>query len=1029
MFSQATNFQVFLSMKKTTVMRKLLLLFSIFISCAQLWAQTKPVRGKVLDDRGNPVSNASVQVKGQNAGTSTTADGNFVLNVPLTAKTLVISSVSFATQEVAVTDNVVVTLVPTAANLNEVVVVAYGTSRRTNLTGSVTTVGGGQVADKPFSSVDKALQGAVAGLQSTSSSGAPGSATDIRIRGIGSISASASPLWVIDGIVANTGDFTVNTTTANVLSSINPDDIESITVLKDASSTAVYGSKAANGVILVTTKKGRAGKTRLNAVAEIGQNSAAFNPTNKPLTSLQSQTVLRQSLINAGYANDNAEADDIITDPNNGLGILPNYTTINTNWRDVVTRKANQEQYNVSLSGGNEKTQFYSSAGYFNQAGTTIASDFRRFNGSLSLTHKANNWFTLNTIINGSSSVQHTPANGGAFANPILNSFFLLPWYTPRNADGSLRYNDPEGEFPAGGGIYNPLVQASFDRNSAIQTILKGSVSGEFKILNNLKFTSRFASEYFNIQEDQYRNPFYGDGFANGGDAFSSYSKVFDYTWSNFFDFKQNLNKANNIYFDLKLGYEAQQNDFYALQAGGQGFPKTLALQYLASTATPTTAYTLPSGSSTTSLFTIGNINYKDRYVLSGSFRRDGSSVFGENNRYGNFYSVGGTWNINEEEFFKSVRAVNILKLRASYGETGNALGFGLYTPLATYGYGVNYSGQPGSAPNNVGNQNLTWEKNKIFNIGLDFALLKNRISGTVEYYNRKTSNLLLAVPLSRTSGFATQNQNVGALVNKGIEVTLSGSPIVTRQFSWNISFNIAHNKNQVTELYRNNPIGNGNFNYTVGHDLLTYYLRQWAGVDAQTGKPQWYIDSSMSKTTNTYSGAKQVLNYSASPKFFGSLTNTFTYKGISLETQFYYNYGSYLYDTWGSYLNSEGLYLGSFNQSSTQLTAWQKAGDITNVPQIIFGGNNNSYRASTRFLYKGDYIRLRNVQLSYSLPQSIVSKARIANLTLYVRGTNLFTFGTAKDLPYDPESGVFSSTNLEIFIPKTITGGIKITL
>ncbi|MBS1932754.1 MAG: TonB-dependent receptor [Bacteroidetes bacterium] len=1016
-------------------MRKFLLTVGIFILLfGEVLAQNRTITGTVKDANGAPVPSASVIVKGLTKGTSSSSDGSFKIIVPASAKSLVISGIGFGSVTVNIEGNSdlgTITLQASNKNLDEVVVVAYGASKKTNITGSVATVSGVQLADKPFSSVDKTLQGSVAGMQVSSTSGAPGSATSIVIRGIGSITASSSPLWVIDGVIATTGDLTVNTTSANVLSTINPDDIESISVLKDAASTSVYGSRAANGVILVTTKKGKAGKTHLNFSTEIGQNSNAYSPTNKPLTSVQSQTVLRESLINAGYATDDASADALITDPVNGLGILSNYTSVNTNWLDVVTQKGNQSQYNLSLNGGNDKTQFYASAGYFNQIGTTIATDFKRWNGSISVTHKASDRVTFSASLNGSSTYQHTPSNGGTFANPVLASFFLLPWYTPYNTDGSLRYNDDLGEFPANGGLFNPVVQAAYNKNNTRQTSVRGNVAGELKILQNLKFTSRYAAEYFDVSEDQYRNPFYGDGYAAGGDAYSAYQRVFDWTWTNFLDLKQNINRNGDFYFDFKLGYEAQQYNYYSLQAGGQAFPKTLSLQYLASTATPTTAYALPSGTATTSEFAIGDINYKDKYVLSGSFRRDGSSVFGANHRYGNFYSVGGTWNINEENFLKDVNLVSLLKLRASYGENGNSLGFGFYTPLATYGYGNNYTGLPGSGPNNVGNPNLTWEKNKVANIGLDLGLLKDRITATIEYYHRTTSDLLLAVPLSLTSGFSTQNQNVGSMVNKGFEFTLGLKPIVTKDFSWSISFNIAHNINRVTALYLNNPIPStqGNFEYAVGHDLLTYYLRQWAGVDPATGAPQWYADSSLKTITGTYGGAKQVLRYSASPKVYGGLTNTFTYKGLTLDVQFNYNYGNYVYDTWGSYLNSEGLYLGSFNQMNNELKAWKNPGDKTNVPQIIFGGNNNSYRGSTRYLYKGDYIRLRNIQLSYSLPQALLKKVHINNLSLYVRGTNLLTFGTAKDLPYDPESGIYSRTNLEVFIPKTITGGIKIGL
>lgn len=1038
-------------------MKKLLLfLCCIAMLASRLMAQDRVVTGTVTESNGTPVTSASIIIKGSNRGTATAIDGTFKISVPPDAKTLVISGINLQTLEINIgkkTNLGLITLQPANKSLDEVVVVAYGSAKKSALTGSVVSVSGTQLADKPFTSVDKTLQGSVAGLQVASTSGAPGSSTDIRIRGNGSITAGASPLWVIDGVIANTTDVSANTTTANPLSALNPDDIESISVLKDAASTAIYGSLASNGVILVTTKKGKAGKTHLNVVSEIGQNSDAFHPSNKPTNSQQAQTLLRWAVINANEATDIPSADAFLTSPN-GFALPADYATTYTNWHDAVTRKGNQSQLNVNLSGGNEKTQFYASAGFFNQDGTTIATDFKRYNGTLSINHKASDRFNFSTTLSGSTVTQHTPSNGGLFSNPVGAYFFLPPWYTPYNKDGSFKYNDPQGEFPLGGGAgWNPLITAAWNKNAYVQTSLKGNVTGEAKILDNLKFTSRYAAEYFDISEDQYFNPFYGDGYSNGGSATSDYSRVFDYTWSNFADFKQGLNAEKDFYFDLKAGYEARQYNLYTLQAAGNVFPLTRQLQWLSSAATPTTAYALPSSNATNSLFALGDINYKEKYVLSASFRRDGSSVFGANRRYGSFYSVGGAWNINEESALKNSDKISLLKLRASYGETGNAQGFGSYSALTYYSYGTSlnplapysytYTGQPGGALSNQGDPNLTWEKNKIFNVGLDFGLFKDRLTGTVEYYTRTTSNLLLAVPFSYTSGLInpatnapTQNQNVGSMQNKGIEFTVTGKPVVTKDFSWTVSFNIAHNANKVTALYQGKPIGsaNGRFDYTVGYDLLTYYLRQWAGANPDDGTPLWYTDGTGKATTGNYNTANQVLKYSASPKVFGSFTNSFNYKGITLDAQFYYNFGNYVYDTWGVYTSSDGLYNGNTNQLTKELRAWQKPGDKTDVPQIIDGGNNNSYRTSTRYLYKGDYIRLRNVQLGYNLPASLVQKAHIGSVSIYIRGTNLLTFGVTKDIPFDPESGIFSSGsiagtagNLDVFIPKTITGGIKI--
>ena len=1003
----------------------------LLLLCVMTYGQTRTIRGVVRDDRGTPAPFATIL----EAGTKNTAvadtNGVFSINVQSGAR-LTITATGHETQTVSAANAANgIALKTNTGQLNEVVVVAYGSQRRTNITGSVATVSPAAIENKPFTSVDKSLQGYVAGLQSSSASGAPGSNADIRIRGVGSITAAgASPLWVIDGVIATTGDLSSQTTTSNALSSLNPDDIESISVLKDAASASVYGSRAANGVILVTTKKGRAGRTRVNFSSEAGRSDIAFDPKNKPVNTAQYQTLLRESLINAGYATNTAEADALIIDPTNGLGIDSNYTKTSTDWRDQVTRTATQQQYNLSLSGGNEKTTFYASGGFFKQTGIVIATDFKRYNGSLSVTHRPTDKLLFTAGLNIGYTNQRTPLNGGYFSNPASAPFFLLPWYSPYNADGSLKYNDAGGQFPLSGGQFNPLVISAYDKSSAQQTIFRGYVSGEYNILKGLKFTSRYSGEYFNIQEDEYRNPFYGDGQAQGGDAYSSFRKIFNWTWSNYFDYRKGLNKAEDIYFDVKLGYEAQEIKNYVIQAGGQAFPQTLDLQYLASAATPTVAYTLPITASTNSIFSTADFNFKNRYVISGSFRRDGSSVFGANHRYGNFYSVGGTWNVNEESFIKNISLVSALKLRSSYGENGNQNGIGYYTSLPTFGFGNNYTGQPGSALSNVGNPDLTWEKNAIFNVGIDFGILKNRLYGTVEYYNRHTSDLLLAVPLSPTSGVATQNRNVGAMTNKGIEITLGGKPVVTKDFSWDLSANFSHNDNKVTELYLGNPVANGLFNYTVGHSIYEYYTRQWAGVDPANGNPLWYTNGNHTATTSSTTAATLALSgKTALPKFFGSVITSFTYKGFTLDGQLYYNYGNYIYVNYSRYINSDGAGYGADGQLTEQLSSWKKAGDVTDVPKLVFGGNMNSSVTSTRYLYKGDYIRLRNVQLSYNIPATALRKTRLSTASIYVRGTNLFTFNTDDRLPVDPETGATSTGNFDVYIPRTITAGVRIGL
>jgi len=1014
-------------------MRKsVLLLVSFLFLSVTLFAQSRIVSGKVLMPSGEPAVGATVTFKGFNKGTATGTDGTFNISVPASVKVMIISGIGIASQQIDVsgkTELGSITLSNSSKVLDEVVVVAYGQAKKTNITGAVATVNGGEIADKPFTSPDKALQGEVAGVQVSSASGAPGSATDILIRGLGSLTAQASPLWVIDGAIAQTGDLAQNTVTSNVLATLNPDDIESISVLKDASATAIYGSKGANGVIIVTTKRGRVGKTRVSFSAETGGNSIAFLPSNKSCTTPEYQTLLREAVINAGLATTTAQADAFITSPN-GYGVQPaNYTDYNTNWLKQVTRTGNQSQYNLSFSGGNEKTIFYLSGGYFKQIGEVVASSYIRQNGAFSITHHANDWLTVSAVVDGGASTQHTPFNAGFFDNPALAARFLLPWFTPYNADGTPKYNDSLNQFPLNGGPWNPAYTQVHNKNEYQQTNLRGNVALEIKILPNLKVTSRYAAEYTDIAEDQYLNPFYGDGYSTQGFGESVYSRYYDYTWSNFADWRQNLNRGGDIYFDLKVGYEAYQFNSYILNAQGQNYPITLSLQYLAAASTPLVASVVPEDNATTSEFSSGDINYKDRYVLSGSFRRDGSSVFGANHPFGNFYSVGGTWNVTNEHFLQNSRIISLLKLRGSYGQVGNANGFGNYSALSTYSYGKTYNNNPGEAPSQVGNPNLTWEKINTADVGVDAGFLNERIVVTADYYDRTTVALIQGVPLSLTSGFATVNENVGSMSNKGIEFALDVKPIRSRSFLWDLNFNIAHNTNRIISLYNGKPIANGLFNYSVGHDAQEFYIRQWAGVNVNAGTPQWYTDGTKATITGSYDSANLAFNskYHADPSVYGGLTNTLSWKGLTFIVQLTYNFGNSIFYNYGSYLNSDGLYLTAFNQDEEQLKSWQKPGDHTNVPQIIAGGNHNSEGSSTRYLYNGKFVRVRNIELDYSLPKSLVGKAKLDNLTLYVRGTNLFTFDTDKEIPFDPETGVSSTTNFEEYIPKTIVGGIKI--
>lgn len=998
-------------------MRKLVtMLLCVVLAITQIAAQSRTVKGKVTDSKSNPVPNASVVVKGSTTGTTSDANGDFSINVPASAKSLVISSLNFTSQEVAIgtKTNITVSLLSTEQDLQEVVVVGYGSKKKSDLTGSVATLKAAEIENLPFSSVDKALQGKVAGLQSVAASGQPGASQNIIIRGISSVNGSSNPLWIIDGIPVNTGDASRLQTTSNLLSTLNPNDIESISVLKDAASQSIYGSRAANGVIVVTTKKGKGGKTKFRFDTEIGQSNTAYtNDKYKPLSAQQYLDITREGLVNAGQTPANVTATLTALGLGNGIDF---------NWLNNVVRNGTQQQYNVSASGGNDKTQFFLSGGRFVQDGTTINSRLTRTNGNVNITNQATDKLKLGFSLNGGAVNQRAPLAGGAFGNPVLSSYFLLPTYSAYNANGS--YNLTSANL---GGLHNTIALSDLDKRFLRQASMRGSVYGEYKIMDNLKFKSQYGVDYNVLEEDQYNNPLHGDGAASSGRAFSYYTRYYNWVWTNTLDLQQNITRGGDLSFNAQIGYEAQKSSGYFSSLQSQQFPPTTTLTYPASGASPTTASATISEYSFASQFASAAVNYQNRFVVSGSFRRDGSSKFSPNNKYGNFWSVGGTWNVDRERFMENVKFITQLKLRSSYGVNGSNTAIGNYDALPLYSFGSNYNQLPGSAPANVGDPNLTWELNKPFNVGVDVSILKNRISLTAEYYSRTSSSLLLSVPLSRTSGFASATRNIGTLKNEGVELNLSVVPVQTKNFKWDIDFNFANNKNTVVELPGGADIANGNFIIRQGVPLNSFFLREWAGVDPATGDPNWYADNVRGTKTNVYPGVNaRVLAGNAQPKYFGSLNNTITFKNFTLSAQLYYNYGNMVYDTWGGYYTGAG-FGATFNKVARVLDRWQKAGDVTDMPKYIYGGNKNFQSASTFYLQKGDFVRLREIQLGYNLPKEVLAKAGISSANFYVRGTNLFTWVKDKNLAFDPEQGTNSASNLNVFIPKTVTVGLSV--
>ena len=995
-------------------MRKFVaILLCAILVVTQVTAQNKTIRGRVTEDGKKPLSNASIIVKGTTVAAKTNEEGLYSITIPANGKVLKFSSLNFEDQEVNIgsKSEINVILVNTVSELQQVIVTGYGTTKKATNTGSIATVKASEIENLPFSSVDKALQGKVAGLQSVATSGQPGASQAILIRGASSISASNAPLWVVDGVPINAGDASRLQTTGNLLSTLNPNDIESISVLKDAASQSIYGSRAANGVIVVTTKKGKSGKTKFRFDTELGNSDVAYvNDKYKPLDANEYINLTRDGLVNAGASA--ATTTSILNSLGQGNGI-------NFNLYDNIMRVGQQKQYNLSAEGGNDKTTFFLSGGHFAQEGTSINSQLKRNNVNFRITNKATDKLTIGLNLNAGNVSQRAPLAGGAFGNPLLSTYFLLPTYSAYKPDGTYNYI-------LNGGLHNTVALSEMDKRFLRQSSIRGSVNGEYKILDNLKFRSVYGIDYNALEEDQYNNPLHGDGLASNGRAFSYYTRYFNYVWTNTLDLQQNITRNGDLSSSTQIGYEAQKSAGYFSSLQAQQFPPSLSLTYPASGASPTTASATISDYTFESQFASTNLNYKNRFVLSGSFRRDGSSRFSAKNRYGNFWALGATWNIDREDFMANNKIFDQLKLRGSYGVNGNA-GIGNYDAPALYGFGFNYNQLPGSAPTNVGDENLTWELNKPMNIGLDFSVLKNRVNVTVDYYIRKSENLLLSVPLSNTSGFGSATRNIGSMENKGLELSLNIIPVQTKDFRWDLDFNFSNNKNKITSLPNSADILSGNFIIRQGQSLNTFFLREWAGVDRSTGDPQWYTTDKHQASSNVYPGASaRILAGQALPKFFGSLTNALTYKGFNLSAQLYYNFGNQVFDTWRGYYLGSG-FGASFNKVKRQLDAWKQPGDITDVPKYVYNGNKNFNAGSTYNLNDGSFVRVRDIQFGYTLPKAYTEKLKIGNANFYVRGTNLFTWVKDKNLPFDPEQGTGSTSNLNVFIPKTVTVGLSL--
>ncbi|MEL6922806.1 MAG: TonB-dependent receptor [Bacteroidota bacterium] len=1008
--------------------------------------------GTVLDSEGISVIGATVQLKGANIGTVTDIDGKFSLDLPSNQGELIISYTGFETLEVPVlasNPTFEVVLKISSELLSEVVVVGYGQTRKEALTGSVSSLNNDDIEGVPLASVQQVLQGNIAGLQSNMGNGQPGANVQIRIRGQGSITASSEPLYVIDGIPVTSGDLSSGADasnlssqaeTSNPLATINPNDIESVTVLKDASATAIYGSRAANGVILITTKSGKSGKPKIKLSAQYGFNDWAVNESKalRGLTAAEYTDLFLEGELNRGTSLADAidRFNNNYPDPVTGMpavDITPgadgsSWTLgtirVDNRWIDELSRTGTNQDYNLSVSGGNEVVKYFASGGYFKQEAPIIYSQLDRYSGRINLSVNATPKLTITNNLNISRTGQQGMNDGTRWANPLYNGYLLAPVIPLRDAEGRF-YGDHKSFFMGGN---NPVGSLSGDDDQEwVMTRIIENISADYQIIKGLTFRTAWSVDLLNYEEFYFRNARYGDGRNTGGfgQEFIRNSTNWLGTQTLTYDFSF----AENHNLNLLAGYESQQFNQKSIAAFGEQYPPNPNLRTLENAAAGDPALSNRTGYTFDSYFSRVAYNYAYKYYLQASVRRDGSSRFGSNNRYGTFWSVGGSWRLDQEDFVRNINLISELKLRASYGVTGNA-GLQNFDWLPNVSYSeIDYNNNPGGAPEQIGNTSLTWEESKAFNVGLDFALFTNRVGGTLEYFNRESDNLLLDVPVSRTTGFRSAIKNFGAMRNTGFELTLNTIPVDRGDFRWTLGGNITFLRNEITRLDESFRAGtHDRFLREEGRDYNEYNVFEWAGVDSDNGLPLWYTDETRTETTSDINVAEQFfIGKSGSPDFFGGLSTGLSFKGFTLDANFTFSWNNYLYDATAWVLQGDGRFTPR-SQTNLVLDRWQQPGDITDVPRFEWGNRTNSnQRGSSRWIHDGTHVRLRNLTVAYNLPTSLVTKANMTSARVYLRGTNLLTWTRDPDLYLDPEAGINGFVNSPVPNLRTIALGIDL--
>ncbi len=1047
-------------------MKKRIVLFMtcLFAMIGLATAQTR-VQGVVLSQEDNePIVGASILVKGTTIGTVTDMDGRFTLTgIPSSARTLVVSYVGMKTQEVAIRSNVRVTLSTDAEVLDDVIVVAYGTAKKSSFTGSAANVDNKKLEMRPITSVTNGLEGQATGVLMTSASGQPGSTGSIRIRGYGSINASSAPLYVVDGIPFD-----------GSLSSINPSDIESMTILKDASAGALYGARGANGVVMITTKQGKEGKTNVTWRSTLGWSERAQKPYDmldqKEFVQLSYEAIRNGLIFNSGYSWADAEAAaraslggssylggsageqynpfknyswSELIDPATGLVRDDAKSVYDEQWMDNLLRTGFRQEHQMNVNGGTEKTKYMISLGYLNEDGILKTTGFERYTGRANVNTQVNDWFQANLNIGLSQSRQnYSDYDGSSTSNPWYSSQFVSPLFPVylRDAAGNIvndEFGKPTLDYgetgrPGSYNDFNPLGGLTLDKakiqndGASVRTgVTFGGDSDKLGAFKGLKLQVNFGADYRNTSYMGYMNMYHGNQANAGGYLDKESTRTLSYTLNQLLTYTRSFGRHN---LDVLAGHEYYSYHYQNLDAA-----KTNLVDGIYELRPATTTVNADSYSNDYRIESwMGRINYNfdDKYYLSASVRTDGSSRFHKDNRWGTFWSVGANWRVTKEAFMQNVSWVNNLNVKASYGEQGNDELGTLYAWQSLYSLSYANGNNIGGFVASLENKDISWEKNANLNVGIEASLFDNRVRLNAEYYNKKTKDMLLNYPMATSTGFNGYDANVGDMRNSGFEVELGLTPVRTQDFEWNLTWMGSTVNNKVLHLTKESPeIISGIRIIKEGYELNTFYMAKSAGVDPQTGAQLYwaYDKDDNGNITNEYitsdvakaSTSKYFLG-SRIPDLYGSIGTDLTWKGLTLSVLTTYSIGGKIYDS---------LYAGSMNNmyynnnwNRHALRRWTQPGDVTDVPRIEVGGK---YATSDRFLVDASYFAIKNVTLSYNLPRRWMKSAGLNAVRLFGSVDNLALFTHLQGM--DPQYSFSGGTNYDYTPNRTYSVGIEV--